>query len=795
MKLFKQSILAGLLLSSLVACGTSADGADNFVQSGKGLLAEGKVDKARLEFKNAIQIDPRMAEPFYQLALLDEKEQKWKSMFANLKTVEQLDPNHFKAIIKLGQISLLGGNLEQATAKADKVIAADESNVEAWVLRASIAMKQQKLVEAMTAAEQALSIDPKSLEALSVKSVLLRQQDKPLQALSTIDQALSFHPDKLPLVMIKLSILEGQKNYKAIEDIYRNLLRERPDANWVALALAKLLNSQDRYDDAKQVLETFVANHPEDKKAKILYVSLVKTKDPAAAINMLQSYIASDLDNYELRFILAKLQYEQGKKNASLENLEKIVSMDTSGSNGIQAQIILATYALENNETEVALDKVNKVLEHAAENEDALLLRARINLAKKQADQAMPDLRVVLRNNPASEKALMLMAQAYSSLGSQELADDKLRQALAVNPSNTFAALSVANNLMQKKEIDKAEEVLTAALDKATDEKAPLLQALAQVRVMKKDWKGMTSVIDSLREDNKDTAFTHYLKGQVAQGESKFDLAVSEYKLALEQQADMPRALQGLAGSMMASGKKEALISYLNEYIGLNKTNYAAYGMLSTIYIQDENWEKAGDILEKGISEEPKWQGGYGSLASIYLSQNNVSAAEAVYQRGLDANQDSTFLMLQKATLHERNQQFKKAVALYENALTVNPEIEPAINNLASLLSDHFLTDENLKKAATLTKRFEKSEQPYYVDTYAWTQVLQGNYKKAQTLLERVVSLSPDVAVFNYHIGVLHLKQGNQLEAKNYLNIAKSLAEKEGDKITADNIEKALESI
>lgn len=302
MNVFKQSIIAGLLFGVLVGCGSPADSASSFVDSGKKLLAEGNIQKARLEFKNAIQVDPRLAEPFYQLALIDEKEQNWKGMFANLTTVEQLAPTHYEAIVKLGQIHLLAGNFDVALEKANKVIEADKENVPAWVLRSSIAMKQQNFELAMSDIEHALSLDAKNIEALSVKTLVLNMQGKSDQALSIIDEALKIEPDQLPLTMIKLSILEGQKNYAAMEQIYQSLLIQRPDESWVAISLAKLLNVQDRYSDAKKVLEAFVSKHPADKQAKLLLVSLVKTKEPNQAIILLDSYIKQEPDNYDLRF-------------------------------------------------------------------------------------------------------------------------------------------------------------------------------------------------------------------------------------------------------------------------------------------------------------------------------------------------------------------------------------------------------------------------------------------------------------------------------------------------------------
>jgi len=794
MNVLKHTVIAALLIGAMTGCGTAEESAANYLDSGKTLLAEGKVKKARLEFKNAIQIDPRMAEPFYQLALIDEKDQKWKAMFANLNTVEQLDPNHFDAIVKLGQIHLLAGNFELAGEKADKVLTAEPSHILALVLRASVAMKQQNFGEAMTSVEKALSIDSTNIEAISVKALVLNMQEKTEQAMSVINSALAANPDELPLTMIKLSILEQQKDYLAMEAVYRQLQKSDPDAAWVAVALAKLLNIQDRYSEAKQSLQQYVSAHPDDEKTKLLLVSLVKSQEPEQAIILLDSYIEQQPDNFDLRFAKVQLQIGNQQTDAALAELNNIVSLDPEGNNGRKALVALAGFELKNGDIESARDKVTKILTAAPEDDGALLLKARFDLMDNDVDSAVTNLRIVLRNNPESDQAMVLLAQAYMSSGSTELAEDNFRQALTVNPGNTVAALSVANSLMQSRDLDRTEEVLTDALKQAKD-KEQLLQALAQVKLLKKDWQGTETLVDTLRVDKKDTALTHFLSGRIAQGQADYALAIDEYKSALVLQANMPRALQGLTFSSLQLEKKQELLDYLTEFLESNPKQLAVYALLSNIYAQDKLWEQSVAILEKGLATEPQWQSGYSTLASIYFAQKLPKQAIEVYKRGLDKNAGSVMLSLQLASAYEQAAEFELAKTVYEQVLATSPDVEPAINNLASLLTDRFQSAENLQKAAEIADRFKSATEPYYLDTYAWVNVQLGNLDKAQPVLERVVSLSPDVAVFNYHLGVLYNKQGNKLEAEQYLSSAKRLASEQGDTVTATGADELLKQL
>tara|TARA_R110002153_G_scaffold18021_5_gene63256 strand:- start:86858 stop:89251 length:2394 start_codon:yes stop_codon:yes gene_type:complete len=791
MKVIRILVMTSMLVGALSSCGSSSDSAASFVESGKALIAEGKIEKARLEFKNAIQIDPRQAEPFYQLALLDEKDQKWKGMFANLTTVEQLAPTRYDAIVKLGQLHLLAGNFDIAMEKADKVLAADKNNMMAYVLRASVNMKQQHFDEATQDIDQALALDSGNTEAISVKTLILQQQGQSDRALVLLNGAIKQHPEQLPLTLIKLSILEGQKNYSEMENVYKSLMVKYPDEVWIPVSMAKLMNMQDRYNDAKQVLQQFIAANPDEKQAKILLISLMQTKEPEQTIVLLDEYIQQDKTNFDLRFAKVKLQLTDANKDAAVAELKQIATLDPEGNSGRQAQVLLAKIDLQNGDVKAAETMVEQILTVSPEDEGALLLKANIDIMNKNIDTAVTNLRVVLRNNPESEEALVLLAQAYMISGSTELADDNFRQALAVNPGNTVAALSVANNLMKERDLNRSEEVLVNAL-KQDPNKESLLQALAQVRIFKKDWSGSEAVVDTLRADNKESAVAYFLNARIAQGQEQYSKAIEQYKLALALKPDMARALQGLAFSSIQLGEKQALVDFLKSFIIDNPRQFSAYNVLSNIYSQDKSWGEAINIVEQGLAVEPKWQAGYSVLASIYYAQNMTNKVFESYQRGIKSNPDSSFLSLQLASAYERNGDYKKAKTLYETLLDKDKSLEPAINNLASLYTDQFNSEDNLKKALDLSSSFKNSTEPYYLDTYAWVNVQLNKLDEAQPILERVVKLSPDVAIFNYHLGLLYSKKGNAVKAEEYLNKAKKLADEQGDKTLANKVNELL---
>ncbi|HHJ14547.1 MAG TPA: tetratricopeptide repeat protein, partial [Gammaproteobacteria bacterium] len=89
-----------------------------------------------------------------------------------------------------------------------------------------------------------------------------------------------------------------------------------------------------------------------------------------------------------------------------------------------------------------------------------------------------------------------------------------------------------------------------------------------------------------------------------------------------------------------------------------------------------------------------------------------------------------------------------------------------------ALLSDHRGDEASLKRAAELANVLEKTNQPAFVDTAGWVYYRNGDYARAVELLQQVVDKMPDVAIFNYHLGMALAKQGDKETARKYLEKA-----------------------
>lgn len=787
MKIQLQVAIGLALFTALSGCGSAEDSAANFMDSGKALMAEGNIDKARLEFRNVLQIDPSFAPAYYQLALIDEHNKNWRGVYENLSAAEALRPDDVLVLIKLSQLQLLASNYDLATQKIDRALLQQPNNVEALVVKSTIALKQQNYGAALTTIEQALAIDADNIDAISVRASLFKAQGQYPEAIAELDRALALEPQQMPLIMLKLSVYEASENYVDMENTLKQLQQDSPQASWVALSYARLLKKLDRQAEGLAVLKQFAEANPKDNDVLFAYIEWVGVLAPEQMLATLDKFIASNDDKSELQFRKVQYLLANGDVDQAKNLLQQIIATDAKSANSLRARNDLASIALQQGDKQTAQLLTDEVLAISSEDERALLLSSQLLIDAQQVEKAVTHLRIVLRNNPQSDKALVMLARAYAQSGADELADDNFRQALVVNPSNTIAALSVADSLLKRDELNRAEQVLLTALETQPEQEA-LLQALAQLRLLKSDWFGTAQVVETLSKRYPETGVTDYLDGRISEGQGEYVMAVEQYKVALTKQPDLSRALQGLFNSYNQLDDRVALREFLQAFSEKHPEQSVAKVMMADMYLQDGDWQQAHNMIEKGIAANPQWLPGYNKLADLYEKNSQFPKAEAAYKRGLSINPDNLLLTMRLAGFYERQQRFTEAKSVYERVLMSYPNHEPAINNLASLLTDKFPNRLNYEKALTLSTRFAGSSEPYYLDTLAWSQFHNGSLDDAQNLLEQVVAMAPTVPVFHYHLAAVYLKQNNTVAAKTTLETAKKLAEQQDDKMLLEQL-------
>jgi tetratricopeptide (TPR) repeat protein len=168
---------------------------------------------------------------------------------------------------------------------------------------------------------------------------------------------------------------------------------------------------------------------------------------------------------------------------------------------------------------------------------------------------------------------------------------------------------------------------------------------------------------------------------------------------------------------------------------------------------------------------QPLWPVPHNNLANLYLVQGRKKEAISKFEATLTANPKDPSAYLSLALLHEKDQDARAAIQVYERALKENPGFWFAANNLAFLLSEASQGPADLTRAKNLAEgalRLRPNE-PAILDTLGWVLFRMGDVTQARALIEQALTGAPEADVLNYHMGAVLVKLGQKDQARDRL--------------------------
>ena len=122
-----------LLAASLMACGGAEERKARHQERGDALFAEGSYEKARVEYKNVLQIDPKDVKARGGLAQTLEKLEQWREAVGHYRAAVEADPQNLQARVQLGRLFLLANALDEADKLAGEALALSAGSADALV--------------------------------------------------------------------------------------------------------------------------------------------------------------------------------------------------------------------------------------------------------------------------------------------------------------------------------------------------------------------------------------------------------------------------------------------------------------------------------------------------------------------------------------------------------------------------------------------------------------------------------------------------------------------------------------
>jgi tetratricopeptide (TPR) repeat protein len=769
-----RTVLTLGVLALLVACGGAEDRKAAHMEKGQEMFDAGNYEKARLEFKNVLQIDPKDIPARYALAQTLEKTQNWRGAAGHYLAVLEADPTHRDALSRMGQIYLLGRNIEKATEHADKLIAQDPYDADGLTLRAGVHSVEGDLEAAKTDVLQALEHTPGHANASALLASLYLREGDSAKSIETLETALAAEPGNATIRTLLARVHTQLGNNDDAAKLYAGIVAQEPDVLGHRLRLANFHVTVKQLDEAEAVLKQAIAE-VEDVNAKLAYAEfLAKNRSAQQAADELNAMIEADPSEYRLRFALGKL-YEVANdmneaKRIYTEILELTANEDENPS-ALTAKTRLAVVEARLGERDSARTLIEEVLAENPRDQEALKLRGTLSLAEGDASAAIADYRAALRDDANNTDLLRLLARAHLVNKEIELAKDTLLKGVEADPTAIALRADLVNIYSQQQELDSALAQLEEVVNlQPTNAKA--YEGIFKIHTHRKEWDKALAVTERIKTTFPDQPTGFYLAGLVYQAEQKLPESIEQFESALAVSPDAVQPLSQLIKSHLALDQRDVAEQRLLDVVERNEKNFVAYNLFGELKLAGKQMNEAKTAFNKAIELNPKWAIPYRNLASVQITEEQTDAAIATMEQGIEATNGSALLVTGLAAYLERTGKLDSAIEQYRKLLVDTPDSTLAVNNLAMLLIEYKDDEASRGEARDLAKTLQDSNNAAYLDTFGWVEYKFGEYDRAIEALEKAVSAAPNAAIMRYHLGMAYMAQGNEVLAKDNLTQA-----------------------
>lgn len=765
------SVLLAVALS-LAACTNPEKAKAAHLAKGETYLKDQRFQEASIEFRNALQIDDKLAPAHWGLAQAFEGLQRWPEMYDELRRTVELDKNNFDARIKLGNMYVAGskGNsdlIAEAERLVKEILDKDPNHIEAHILLGSIRFAEKKPDLALEELNKAIQLDPKRVESyLSLARYYVVTQDQE-KALETYKRAIEINSAS-PVAHTEYGKYLVQLGKPAeAEAEFKKAVEVDPKDKTARFVLASfyLVNKQlDKAEESYKALADLDKDKPQSQAVLADFYALANRPDDA--INIYKNILAKSPEYIPARYRIAEILMSKGNMQAASAQLEDILKKDPH-------------------------------------DRQALLLRARVRAQGNQNDYraAIEDLKEVLRQEPNSRGALYTMAQVNFNMGlvdqSRSFASDleknypdylpaKLLQVqISIGAGDPKTAIRLASDLLDRLNKTAPDRETTPELINEMRTKAYVSRGIAQAQL--KNFDAARQDLMAARDISpKDTDVYNNL-ASLALAEKKPDEAVGFYETSLSNDATNYVAMNGLANLYSQQSQFDKAHELVDRALQSYPNNASLHFVKAQIYGYQRNVQAAEAELNKTLELDPSYINAYYSLAALYINSHQEDRAIAEYRKLLERTPDSSGAYTLIGMLEDSRKNYDGAVQSYKKALELDRGAAIAANNLAWLYAVN--EKGNLDEAVRLAQGVVQKSPNIagFVDTLGWVYFKKGLYGAAVEQLQKAVDLDNTTAKANggqaspnypYHLGVALKAKGDRDGARRQLEAALRLGEK-----------------
>lgn len=777
-KYVKYATLLSILLASALAlsgCANPEKAKAEHVARGEAYLKESKFQEAVLEFRNAVQIDDKLAAGYWGLARAYEGLQRGQESFEALRKAIEFDPNNLDARVKLGTIYLALSKgkpelINEAERLAKEVLQKNPNHIEGHILTANILFAQKHNDQAVAELNRAVELDPKRIESyMSLARFYIVTNDQ-AKAEETFKRAISIN-----------------NNSGLGHTEYGKFLAQANRPSEAEAEFQKAVEVEPSNRGSRFVLAGFYLVNRKIDKAEEAYKALVDL----------------DKDKPESQALLGDFYSAVNRTDDAVRVYREIL---TKSPDFNQGRYRLGEILLSRGDTQGATEQIDAVLKKDEHDRQALLLRAQMRSRTgrtKELKDAIEDLKDVLRQEPTSRIGLYFMAQSHFSLGAIDQArafaadlernypdylPAKLLQAqLSLAAGDPKGALALSSDLLDR-------------LTKAPPDRENSPQLLGELRLKTYIVRGAAQTqlgntaaarkeFLAAREISPTYSDVYINLAAVALKENKPDEAVGFYENALSNAATDFSALNGLIKLYASRNELNKAHARVDQALSSYPNDASLHYLKAEVYGYERNQQGAESELRKALELDPNYLTAYSALGALFINTKQEDRAIAEFKKIADLSPDNPSAYTIIGMLYDARKDYSSAAENYRKALEKDQNAVIAANNLAWLYAVRPEINGNLDEAVRLAQSVvqKNSNVAGFNDTLGWVYYKKALYAVAVEQLQKAVAIDEVTAknanvspspTYRYHLGMALKAKGDNNGAKRELGLALRLAEK-----------------
>src|SRR5215213_5044360 len=757
----------------IAGCTTSAQTKARHVEQGQKYLDQSKYQEASLEFRNAIQIDDKLASAHWGLAKAYEGLQRFPEMFEELRKVIALDQNNLDARIKLGNYYLAGSQgrsdiVAESERLAKEVLQKDPNNIEGHILMGSVFFSQHQKDKAFEELNHAVQLDPNRIESY--------------------------------LSLARFHVVN--KEFDKAEALFKKAISVNNNSTLAHTEYGKFLAQSNRFPEAEAELRKAVEVGPSDRTARFVLASFyLVNRQFDKAEESYKALAALEPDKPESQAMLADFYAATGRLDESVGVYQQIVSKSPDYMLG---RYRLTELLLTKGDLQNANVQIEEALKKDKQDRQALILRARLKSQSGQSDNllsAIEDLKEVLRQEPNSRSALYFMAQYNFSLGlidqARAFASDleknypdylpaklmQLQLALAAGDQKT--AISLGADLLSRLDKTAPDRENSTELLREIRTKTYLNRGTAQLQL--KNYAAARKDFEAAKDINPNDPSVYNTMALVLLAENKPQDAISSFETTLKIDATNFDALNGLINIYARTQEVDKAQARIDQALATNPNSASLHYLKAQAYGVQRNSQGAEAELNRALELDPNYLLAYSALGSLYINNKQEDRAIAEYQKIVARRPDNAAAYTLIGMLENQRQNYDVAADNYRKALEKDSNAMIAANNLAWLyaVNGKGNLDEAVRLAQGVVQRYPNVAG--FIDTLGWVYYKKNLHTAAVEQLRKAVTLneadarkgnaSPS-ASYHYHLGMALKEKGDKQEARRELETAIRLSDK-----------------